>query len=163
MKAIVYTKHDFTRNGQQYDLILAVNGYHPIAAYKRALTPTGTYVMAGSSSAQIFQAILLGPGMSRNGDKKMGGVSAKFNQKDLAFIKRLLEAGQVVPVIDQLYPLPETAHALRYLGQGHTRTKVVITVAHNRTTQAGGKVSEADTRGLRHAVANVADRLAPNC
>ena len=53
---IDYTKDDFTKNGQKYDLILAVNGFHPIAAYKRALTPKGIYVMAGGSVAQIFQA-----------------------------------------------------------------------------------------------------------
>jgi NADPH:quinone reductase-like Zn-dependent oxidoreductase len=136
-QVIDYTKHDFTRNGQHYDLILAVNGYHPIAAYKRALTPKGTYVMAGGSPAQIFQAILLGPWMSRNGDKKMGGVSAKPNQKDLAFLKGLVEAGHVAPVIDQSYPLRETAQALRYFGQGHARAKVVIAVAHNGTPQGG--------------------------
>jgi NADPH:quinone reductase-like Zn-dependent oxidoreductase len=136
-QVIDYTKHDFTRNSQHYDLILAVNGYHPIAAYKRALTPKGTYVMAGGSPAQIFQAILLGPWMSRNGDKKMGGVSAKPNQKDLAFLKGLVEAGHVAPVIDQSYPLRETAQALRYFGQGHARAKVVIAVAHNGTPQGG--------------------------
>ena len=87
--------------------------------------------MAGGSTAQIFQAMLLGPGLSIVGDKKMGGVSGKPNQKDLAFMKVLLEAGKVVPVIDRRYPLSETAEALRYLGEGHARGKVVITVAHN--------------------------------
>ncbi len=84
---IDYTKEDFTHNGQQYDLILAANGYHPLSAYKRALTPKGIYVMAGGSKAQIFQAMLLGPLKSKTGGKKMGGVSAHPNQKDLAFIK----------------------------------------------------------------------------
>ena len=74
---IDYTKEDFTQNGQQYDLILAANGYHPLSAYKRALTPKGIYVMAGGSMAQIFQAMLLGSWMSKTGGKKMGGVSAK--------------------------------------------------------------------------------------
>jgi NADPH:quinone reductase-like Zn-dependent oxidoreductase len=67
---IDYTKEDFTQNGQQYDLILAVNGYHPIAAYKRALAPKGIYVMAGGKPPQIFQAMLMGPLMSRSGGKK---------------------------------------------------------------------------------------------
>jgi NADPH:quinone reductase-like Zn-dependent oxidoreductase len=128
---IDYTQEDFTQNGQQYDLILAVNGYHPLSAYKRALAPRGIYVMAGGSTAQIFQAMLLGPWISRSGEKKMGGVSAKPNQKDLAFMKELLEACKVVPVIDRRYPLRETAEALRYLGQGHARGKVVVTVKHN--------------------------------
>src|SRR5512136_1371482 len=58
---IDYTKEDFTQNGRQYDLILAVNGYHPLSAYKRALAPQGKYVMAGGTPAQIFQAMILGP------------------------------------------------------------------------------------------------------
>ncbi len=128
---IDYTKEDFTKNGQQYDLILAANGYHPISAYKRALTPKGIYVMTGGSMAQMFQAMLLGPWISKTGGKKMGGVSAKPNQKDLALLKELLEAGKVVPVIDRRYPLSEAAEALRYLEEGHARGKVVITVVDN--------------------------------
>ena len=69
---IDYTHEDFTHNGQRYDLILAVNGYHSIAAYKRALRPEGVYVMTGGSMAQLFQAMLLGPVMSRTGRQKMG-------------------------------------------------------------------------------------------
>ncbi len=125
---IDYTKEDFTQSGQQYDLILAANGYHSLSAYKRALTPKGIYVMAGGSMAQIFQAMLLGSWMSETGGKKMGGVSAKRNQKDLAFLKELVEAGKVVPVIDRRYPLSEAVEALRYLGEGHARGKVVIIV-----------------------------------
>ncbi len=125
---IDYTKEDFTQSGQQYDLILAANGYHPLSAYKRALTPKGIYVMAGGSMAQIFQAMLMGSWMSETGGRKMGGVSAKRSQKDLDFLKELLEAGKVVPVIDRRYPLSEAAEALRYLGEGHARGKVVITV-----------------------------------
>jgi len=125
---IDYTKENFTQNGQQYDLILAANGYHSLSAYKRALTPKGIYVMAGGSTAQIFQAMLLASWMSETGGKKMGGVSAKIDQKDLGLIKELLEAGKVVPVIDRRYPLSETAEALRYLGEGHARGKIVITL-----------------------------------
>ena len=127
---IDYTKEDFTQNGQQYDLILAANGYHPLSAYKRALTPKGIYVMAGGSFAQIFQAMLMGSMMSETGGRKMGGVSARRNQTDLAFIKELFEAGNVKSVIDKRYPLSETAEALRYLGKGHARGKVVITMEH---------------------------------
>jgi len=125
---IDYTKEDFTQSGQLYDLIFAANGYHSLSAYKRVLTPQGIYVMAGGSMAQIFQAMLLGSWMSETGGKKMGGVSAKRDQKDLAFLKELAEAGKVVPVIDRRYPLSETAEAIRYLEQGHARGKVVITV-----------------------------------
>jgi NADPH:quinone reductase-like Zn-dependent oxidoreductase len=128
---IDYTKENFTQNRQQYDLIFAANGYHSLSAYKRALTPKGIYVMAGGSTAQIFQAMLIGSRMSETGGRKMGGVSAKIDQKDLTILKELLEAGKVVPVIDRCYPLDEAAEALRYLGEGHARGKVVITMKHN--------------------------------
>ena len=108
-----YKKEDFTRNRQQYDLILAVNGYHPISAYKRALTPKGNYVMAGGLPAQMFQSLLLGTLTSESNGRKMTSVSAKTNPKDLAVIKDLLEAGKIVPVIDDCYPLSKTADAFR--------------------------------------------------
>jgi NADPH:quinone reductase-like Zn-dependent oxidoreductase len=125
---IDYTKEDFTKNGQQYDLVFAANGYHSLSAYKRALTPKGIYIMAGGSMAQIFQSMLLGSMMSETGGKTMGGVSAKASQKDLVILKELVEAGKVVPIIDRRYMLSEAAEALRYLGEGHARGKVVITV-----------------------------------
>jgi NADPH:quinone reductase-like Zn-dependent oxidoreductase len=125
---IDYTQADFTRSGQQYDLILAANGYHSIFDYKRALGPKGIYVMTGGSMAQMFQAMLLGPVLSMTGENKMGNLLAQSNQKDLVFIKGLLEAGKVVPVIDRRYPLHEAAEALRYLGEGHAKGKVVIAI-----------------------------------
>jgi NADPH:quinone reductase-like Zn-dependent oxidoreductase len=128
---IDYAKEDFTQNSQRYDVIFAVNGYHPISAYKRALTPAGIYVMAGGSLAQIFQAMLFGSWMFGTGGKKMGRVSAKPNHKDLAFMRELIEAGKVVPVIDRSYPLSQTADAFRYLGEGHARGKIVITLENN--------------------------------
>jgi NADPH:quinone reductase-like Zn-dependent oxidoreductase len=131
---IDYTKEDFTNSGKRYDLIFAANGYHPLTDYKRVLTPQGAYVMAGGSTGQIFGAMLLGSWMSKAGGKKMGGVSAKPNQGDLAYMQSLLETGRVVPVIDRRYPLSETAEALRYLGGGHARGKVVITVEHSGET-----------------------------
>jgi NADPH:quinone reductase-like Zn-dependent oxidoreductase len=132
---IDYTKENFTKNGQQYDLVFAANGYHSLSAYKRALTPKGIYIMAGGTMAQIFQSMLLGPMMSENGGRTMAGVSAKRNQNDLVFIKELFEAGKVKSVIDKRYPLSETADALRYLGEGHARGKVVISVMHSLAKQ----------------------------
>jgi NADPH:quinone reductase-like Zn-dependent oxidoreductase len=128
---IDYRKEDFTKSGQHYDLILAANGYHPISDYKRALSPKGIYVMTGGSMAQMFQAILLGPWISMTGKKKMGGATARPNQKDLVFMKELFEAGKVKPVIDRVYPLREVPEALRYLDEGHARGKVVITLEYN--------------------------------
>src|SRR5271157_4409577 len=130
---IDYTQADFTKNGQGYDLILAANGYHSISDYKRALRPRGTYVMTGGSMAQLFQAMLLGPWISMTGSKKMGNLMAKLNQKDLVFMKELLEAGKVVPVIDRRYTLSEVPEAIRYLEEGHAKGKVVITVEHQST------------------------------
>ncbi|HEY97466.1 MAG TPA: NAD(P)-dependent alcohol dehydrogenase [Dehalococcoidia bacterium] len=127
---IDYTREDFTKSGQHYDLILALAGYYPILAYKRALSPDGIYVMCGGSSAQMFQGLLLGPWISMTGNKKMVVLSAKPNKEDLVFIQELLEAGKVVPVIDKLYPLSEVAEAIRYLEKGHAQGKVVITAGH---------------------------------
>src|SRR6184192_270311 len=131
---IDYTQEDFTRNGQRYDLILAVNGYHSISDYKRALNPEGVYVMTGGSNAQMFQAILLGPLVSMTGRQKMGNSAHKPNKKDLMFMKELLEADKVTPVIDRRYPLGETAEAIRYLEAGHAKGKVVITVELDNKT-----------------------------
>lgn len=131
---IDYTKEDFTQNGQQYDLVFAANGYHSLSAYKRALTPKGIYIMAGGSMAQIFQSMLMGSMMSETDGRKMSGVSAKRSQDDLVFIKELFEAGKVKSIIDRQYLLSETAEALRYLGAGHARGKVVISVESNNKT-----------------------------
>src|SRR5947199_1985024 len=126
---IDYTQADFTKNGQRYDLIFAVNGYHSISDYKRALNPKGVYVFIGGSIAAMFQAMLLGPVISMTGRQKMGSMGvAKPNQKDLVFMKELLEADKVKPVIDRRYPLGETAEAIRYLEAGHAKGKVVIMV-----------------------------------
>ncbi|MBI5032881.1 MAG: NAD(P)-dependent alcohol dehydrogenase [Chloroflexi bacterium] len=128
---IDYTKEDFTTSGQPYDLILAANGYHSLADYKRALTPKGIYVMAGGTFAQMFQTLLLGSWMSERNGKKLTGVSAKTNQKDLLTVKDLVETGKINPVIDRCYPLSETAEAFRYFEKVHAKGKVVITVKQN--------------------------------
>lgn len=127
-----YTKDDFTKDRRRYDLILGVNGYHSILAYRRMLRPTGVYVMVGASNAHLsrafFQLMLLGPVLSKTGKRRMSLFMAHPSQKDLAFVKELLEAGKVVPVVDRCYPLHETAEALRYFEDVHARGKVVITV-----------------------------------
>ncbi len=126
---IDYTQENFTKNGQRYDLILAANGHHSILDYKRALNPKGICVMAGAGSMiQMFQDMLLAPLISKTGSKKMVNMIAKLNQKDLVFLKDLIEAGKVVPVIDRRYPLSEVPKALRYLEEGHARGKIVITL-----------------------------------
>lgn len=133
-QVIDYTKEDFTKKEQRYDLILAVNGYHPILDYKRALSPKGRYVMTGGNMAQFGQAMLQGPVISMTGSNKMGNFLAKANHKDLVFIKELLEAGKIRPVIDRRYPLNEVAEAIRYIEEGHAKGKVVITVDQDNET-----------------------------
>ena len=130
---IDYTKEDFTKNGQLYDLILATAGYRSIFDYRRALGPGGIYVATGGAMAQIFQGILLGPFLSTGG-KKMGSMLVEPN-RDLDFMRDLIEAGRVKPVIDRCYPLHKTAEAFRYYGEGHARGKVVIMVEQHDTEE----------------------------
>jgi NADPH:quinone reductase-like Zn-dependent oxidoreductase len=126
---IDYTKEDFTLTPQRYDLIFAVNGYHSLADYKRALNPQGIYVCAGGSMPQIFQALLLGSLFSEKGGRKLGSMGiSKAKQEDLVTLAELLEAGKIVPFIDRCYPLNETAEAIRYVEDIHAQGKVVITV-----------------------------------
>ena len=128
---IDYTGEDFTRTGQRYDLIFCAIGNRSALDYRRALKPQGRCVVAGFTSLpRFFANMILGPVISRGGEKKVGGMGmAKTNKEDLLLIKDLLETGKVVPVIDRRYPLSETAQALRYLEKGHARGKVIVTVA----------------------------------
>ena len=122
-----YTREDCTKSGQRYDLIVAANGYHSILDYRRALRTNGIYVVLGGAMAQIFQQFLFGPFLSL-GSRKMRGVFTNISQKDLVFLKELIESGKVVPVIDRSYPLSNAADAIRYLIGGHASGKVVINV-----------------------------------
>jgi NADPH:quinone reductase-like Zn-dependent oxidoreductase len=123
-----YSKEDFSQNKQCYDLILGVNGHQPISAYKRALSPNGNFVHVGGSGAQMFQAMVQGPWISMTTSKKMSSFLQRSNQDDLVFMKELLEAGKVKPIIDRCYNLSEVPKAFRYFEQGHSQGKVVITV-----------------------------------
>jgi len=125
---IDYTRDDFTRNGQQYDLILDVQGHHSIFDYRRALSPNGRYVMVGGSSALIFQVMFLGTLISITSRRNMSLLLHKPNTSDLDIIKTLVEAGTVVPFIDKYYPLNEVADAFKYYGEGRVKGKVVITM-----------------------------------
>jgi NADPH:quinone reductase-like Zn-dependent oxidoreductase len=125
---IDYKKEDFTKNGQRYDLILAVNGYHPISDYLRALKPQGTYVVAGGSMFQLFQAASNKKRNSNTGGQKKHIASLMQNQKDLILIKELLESGKIIPVIDGCYPLSKTADAFWVYEREHSRGKIVISM-----------------------------------
>ncbi len=127
---IDYTREDFTQNGKQYDLILDLVAYRSILAYPRALRPNGSYFFVGGSVAIIFQILLLGPWIRRGTGKNLRLLVVKPNPKDLLFVAELCEAGKVVPMIDKRYPLIEVPEALRYLGEGRAKGKVIITVEH---------------------------------
>jgi NADPH:quinone reductase-like Zn-dependent oxidoreductase len=126
---IDYTREDFA-SGQQYDLIFDIAGNRSVSETLHALRPKGTYVACAISPV----ALLLGPLISMLGSKKVVQLSHSPDVKDLIFVKELLEAGKVVPVIDRRYPLSEVAEALRNYEDGHSQGKVVITVVPDDKT-----------------------------
>jgi NADPH:quinone reductase-like Zn-dependent oxidoreductase len=128
---IDYTREDFTRTGQRYDLVLDLVANHPLAGCRRALTPKGTLVLASGNGGRrlgplghMARALVLSPFVSQ----RLRPFSARQSHEDLGVLKELIEAGSVTPVIDRTVPLGETADALRHLGEGHARGKIVITV-----------------------------------
>jgi NADPH:quinone reductase-like Zn-dependent oxidoreductase len=126
---IDYTKEDFTRGNECYDLIYAVNGYHSLSAYKRALCPKGRYVSAGGTLRQIFEGMLLGRFFSEKDGKKLTFMGiAKVEQADLNTLAVLLSEGKIAPHIDRSYPLSEIAPAMRYVEDTHAQGKVVISM-----------------------------------
>ena len=125
---IDYTQTDFTRTGQQYDLIFDAVGNYSVGSLRRALTPQGIGAVAGFTSlAGALQVLLLGS----RGQQKISMFLAQPNQDDLLVIKDLLETDKITPVIDRTYPLAQTADAIRYLETSRARGKVVITVEQN--------------------------------
>lgn len=126
---IDYTKEDFTKSATCYDLIIAANGYHPISAYKKVLSPEGIYVMVGGAGWQMFQAVALGSLMSIGSKKKLCNLDAEMNQEDILFLRKLLELGAIKPVLDREYKLHELPDAMRYLEEGHAKGKIIIAVA----------------------------------
>ena len=133
---IDYTRTDFTHSGQHYDLILGANAYHSILDYRRALSRGGIYVGTGGGGSQSIPGILLGmlaeSLLSLIGGKKFRSVLAKIKKADLDFLKDLVDAGKIVPVIDRRYPLAEAAEAIRYLEEGHAKGKVVLTLEDDK-------------------------------
>jgi len=122
-----YTVEDFTKIGEQYDLILDVVGSRSIFDYNKALNTKGLYLMVGGKVSLLFQMLFLGSLMSKKAGKKMRILAHKPN-KDLEHLKELFESGKVLPVIDSVYSLSEVPEALRHLGEGKALGKVVITL-----------------------------------
>jgi NADPH:quinone reductase-like Zn-dependent oxidoreductase len=133
-RVIDYTKEDFTKGEQRYDVILDNVTNHSLLECKRALTPDGKYIMIGGGGpneqgfigplANPIKAMLLSPFVSQ----KMGMMMADANQKDLTVLADMMQSGKIKPVIDRTYKLDQVPDAIRYVEQGHARGKVVITV-----------------------------------
>jgi NADPH:quinone reductase-like Zn-dependent oxidoreductase len=129
---IDYTQGDFTQSGQKFDLIFQLAGTSSPSHCRQALTSKGTLVLSSGESDgrwigpvdRLVKAAVLSPFVSQ----KLGSFLAKPNEDDLQFLKELIEAGKLMPVIDRTYPLSEVPEAIRYLEEGHARGKVVIAV-----------------------------------
>jgi len=123
---IDYTREDFTRKGRSYDLILDVAAHRPASAYRGALRPGGRYLYVGGSVATLLQVLLVGPLIGRAGGKKIRLLAVRLGAQHLAPLVELCQAGKVATVIDRRYPLSQVPEALRYLGEGHAKGKVII-------------------------------------
>lgn len=128
---IDYSREDFTRGEQRYDLMLDLIGNHSLSRCRRVLSSRGTFVMLGGQSGRwirpmdrVFKILLMSPFVSQ----KLVVGRAVWSKDDLLVMQELLRTGQVTTVVDRTYPLSQVAEAIRYLEEGHARGKVVITV-----------------------------------
>ena len=133
-RVIDYTKEDFTKGEQKYDVILDNVANHSLSEFRHVLTPNGKYVMIGGGGAneQGVFGVMLRPlkamVLSKFVDQQMGMMMADSNQKDLSLLAEMVESGKMKPVIDRTYKFAEVPEAIGYLEQGHARGKVVIVV-----------------------------------
>jgi NADPH:quinone reductase-like Zn-dependent oxidoreductase len=135
---IDYTREDFTKSGQHYDLIFDLVANHSFSARRRVLNPKGISIGAGivglhGSMTGLLTHLITTLVLSRFVSQKFVTFMAKLSKEDLAIMGELMEAGKVTPVIDRCYSLSEVPEAIRYLAEGHARGKVVITFEHNNT------------------------------
>jgi NADPH:quinone reductase-like Zn-dependent oxidoreductase len=122
---IDYTRADFTRNGRGYDLILDLAAHRSVLAYQGSLAPGGRYLYVGGSVATLLQVLLLGPLLGRSEGKKLRLLAVRLGAQRLGPMVALCQAGKIATVIDRRYRLPEVPEALRYLGQGQAKGKLV--------------------------------------
>jgi len=124
-----YTKEDFTRSNQRYDLLLNVNGSQLWSAYKRVLKPNATFVLIGGPKIPIIGplGLLVKMRLAMLGSsQKFAFFIAQFNREDMLVLKDLLETGNVKPFVEKTYPMPQIADAMRHLGMGHVQGKIVV-------------------------------------
>ncbi|MGB7449482.1 MAG: NAD(P)-dependent alcohol dehydrogenase [Ornithinimicrobium sp.] len=126
-RVVDYLMSDVFADGQSWDVVLGVNGYQPVRRYRDALRPGGRYLMIGGTGRQMLEGIALGKALSTRG-RSLGPVIAKPDGEKLADLRRYVEAGQVRALIDRRYPLEEGAEAMRYLEEGHSHGKIVLSV-----------------------------------
>ena len=126
---IDYAREDFTRNGHRYDLILDLAAYRPAFAYRRSLLPGGRYLYVGGSVATLLQVLVTGPLIGAAGRKRIRVLAVRLGVQHLGPIVELIQAGEITTMIDRRFPLSQVPDALRYLGEGHAKGKVVITVS----------------------------------
>jgi NADPH:quinone reductase-like Zn-dependent oxidoreductase len=131
---IDYASEDFTKTGRHYDLILDLIAHRSMFAYARALRPNGTYFCVGGAVTVLLQIALLGPLLKPATGKNLRVLAVPQNRDDLVAITELCEAGKIIAVIDRHYSLQEVPEALRYVGEGRHKGKVVITMARNNKT-----------------------------
>jgi NADPH:quinone reductase-like Zn-dependent oxidoreductase len=124
-QVIDYTKQDFTKNGQTYDIIFDTVGKTSFAHCKDSLKQKGRYLLAVFDFPQLWQMLW----ESMTGSKKIVCAIGEEKAEDLVFLKELVEAGKFKSVIDRCYPLEKTVDAHRYVEKGHKKGNVVITVA----------------------------------
>lgn len=125
---IDYTREDFAKSGRQYDLIVDLVAHRSVFAYPDALAPGGTYFFVGGSFATLFQVLFFGQRIKRNTGKNMRLLAIPQDRELLLSVAGLCQAGKITPRIDKFYPLSEVPEALRYLGEGHAKGKIVITL-----------------------------------
>jgi NADPH:quinone reductase-like Zn-dependent oxidoreductase len=126
-KVIDYTKEDFTKSGETYDVIFDAVGKSSFSRCKNSLKQKGLYLTTLPTMAIILQTVWT----SMIGGKKVKFGDALGKVENLIFLKELTEAGKLKAVIDRRYPLEQTAEAFRYVEKGHKKGNVVITVEHN--------------------------------
>jgi NADPH:quinone reductase-like Zn-dependent oxidoreductase len=126
---IDYTTVDYTKTGERFDWIVAVDAHHPILRMRRALRPNGVYVTLGGDTASILGGALVGPLTSRFSDRWTGLMLwwKPMHRPDVDTLKELIAAGKLRPVIDRRYPLDQVVEALRRVEDGHARGKVIVT------------------------------------
>ena len=127
-----YTREDFTRSSQRYDLLLDVNGRRSWFEYKRVLKPEAKVVIVGGPRTPLIGPLshVIRMKLASLGSKrKVIFFVAKFNREDMLALKDLLETGKIKPFVERTYPLTQIADAMRLLGAGHARGKIVVTMA----------------------------------